>query len=534
MDEMTSRPPRWHWLMLVTIALAAGASVVVEIHRYGPGLSPDSAVHLAAARNIGHGDIFRKDGERLSTSWPPGYPAAIAATRLLLNERTETAAGHLGVACMVAVVLMAGVWVKQRSGSLVAGVAAQMLLLGSPTLHHVCNFAWSEGPFVAFTTASLWSLVVLSRRPGVGRALLVGLLVALAWQVRYIGIALLATAVAAMLARGGLSLRRRIGLAAAVAFLPVASMGAWMARNYALTGSIGGERIEALVGLWVNLQRAGNWLAVAVWPWTDIPASADGLLAGGLAAALVAVFLAGVAVVLRNWKRGGLGDEWICVLFLGVYLCAQLAVSSIVHIDAIGTRLLSPLVAPGVVLAVLVATRLIRRARAVSSSKRPAAVLGAVALTGWLVMILAADAVWLPGSLAYTWRNGAGGYNSTAWQQSPVLVWMRANHPEGLLLSNESLATTTVLRRQAFGLPMGLAGAKLGDEELARLMARSDPLAGRSGAWLVWHTDAEQFPNLPTLEQLRRYWTIEPVVTLAGGAVYRVAPRTPATAPAER
>lgn len=85
MDEMTSRPPRWHRPMLAAIALAAGASVLAEIHRYGPGLSPDSAVHLAAARHIGHGNIFRKGGERLSTSWPPGYSAAIAATKVLLN-----------------------------------------------------------------------------------------------------------------------------------------------------------------------------------------------------------------------------------------------------------------------------------------------------------------------------------------------------------------------------------------------------------------------------------------------------------------
>ena len=64
---------------LAVLSLLAGTAVLAATMRYGPGVSPDSAMYVAAARSLLDGAGFVGYDGLPVAFWPPLYPAVLAA-----------------------------------------------------------------------------------------------------------------------------------------------------------------------------------------------------------------------------------------------------------------------------------------------------------------------------------------------------------------------------------------------------------------------------------------------------------------------
>lgn len=180
--------------LLAAVMLAIVAPRVV-------GFTTDSDAYLDVAANLlaGRGptqtvvDFWRPGLPDPLGMWPPLYPVAVAAfaglgVPLALAGRLVGALGY------VAFALAFHALARRAGGRGLALVSTIVVLLG-PGLAQVGSSAWSEGLYLFFLTSGLVAAFRLGQRPPpsatpVAAALGSGLLLGLAADTRYLGIAL--------------------------------------------------------------------------------------------------------------------------------------------------------------------------------------------------------------------------------------------------------------------------------------------------------------------------------------------------------
>ncbi len=352
--------------------VAAGAAALLLVlgtaaTRNGVSVTPDSVQYLSTAAHVAQGlgvrtsitDLTVPTPDMPFASWPPLYPAALAALRAA-GLPPYAAARWFNVA-LLALAVFPLAWVALRAGgprAAVFAVAAQAVLFYPVML---AAFAWSEPLYIALSLASLGFLAEGLRRdperPGrdpVPRPTAAapwfaaaGLLAGAAMLTRYIGFTLIGASV------GGLwllTLHRRprafwTGLLA-YAIPALAPNAAWLLRNRLLTGTFfGPSRPEAWFG-WdriladtvraLSLDAAAP-VARAGLPWT-------GLAAAGAAGALLLVL--SLAPRLRQARfpslDRGTGFTYLLWVYAGAFIAAMMILSRRVGFDPINTRYLAP------------------------------------------------------------------------------------------------------------------------------------------------------------------------------------------------
>lgn len=232
------------WCLLY-VATVAG----VLYHVGGPRLSDDSYQYLSEAENIqdGHGlktSVVHFDTERLSgqipaplTTFPPGYPLAIAALGETGLSR-ETAGLILCAASYVFLVPLIFWAASLLQLSAIATRIALLVLLGNAAAG---GFATSVATESLFTVFSFGALVCLLQheigKKGTGAALVGNFLIGCAFWVRYAGLFLFAAAGVYLVWQAMIRRDRRSLIAAAYLALPAAIIGCLLVRNTELTGS---------------------------------------------------------------------------------------------------------------------------------------------------------------------------------------------------------------------------------------------------------------------------------------------------------
>jgi len=336
------------------VRVAVWAAVVVAV--VAPrlvGFTTDSDAYLDVAGNLRDGrglvqtvvDFWRPGNPDALGMWPPLYPAGIAALSLL-GLPLEAAARLLSALAYVAFAIAFHSLARRAGGRGFAFVAAIVVLLG-PGLAQAGATAWSESLYLFLLTAGLVGAFDLTHRgvrppAGAREAAWAGLVLGLAADTRYMGIALVPLVFA--LLWGGQLRRRVLAAWTAGAALPIAL---WLGHNLAEFGRLLGPGLptgsrtplEVLVAMAAALRWEFLPNAFAHLPWLAFPALAGvfgatvwAIRAGGAPRwAALAALMQLACVAFAVW-RSGINDPQgrytlVAWPFLGLVVCAAVHVA---------------------------------------------------------------------------------------------------------------------------------------------------------------------------------------------------------------
>jgi len=330
---------------VIALTILVGLSVSRE-----PRFSPDSIHYLDISKTFAnehriatyHLTLNSKQIPDPALLWPPVYPILLAFPQMLgLDELQSVRAVTI---FSILIIVFAGTAIFRLLAPHAPPHLFALILLYAITHIEVFKLAWSEPPFIALV---MIFLLCCAKHIWDGRLLwlvLAGAVAAIAFLTRYIGIALLPVGMLAVLQRQHIEgrIRRPFGLIRLLSFAAgfVMLSAPWLLRNMLIIGHpMGPGRPSAITGL------IGNFRLVAITLRNDVPLT-------------LAVLLIGFMALIKDRRslRSFLQSRPfhivfnVLVYFVG-YSVAQVLLSTMYRFDEIGTRLLSPLYPPLILLA---------------------------------------------------------------------------------------------------------------------------------------------------------------------------------------
>lgn len=441
----------------VAVAVLACAACVALLYvtAAGIGLRSDSAVYVAAARNLvdGHGLSWISGGGEIRpmTLHAPLLPILLAGAEAL-GANAIPVARVLNAICLGLDVLLVGAIAFDLTRSHWLAVLSALVVAGTGELYRVHVWLMSEPLFITWMLLGVWALWPYRRtRTGWWLALASASL-GLAGLARYGGVALPAAAILVLLLDTVVTWRRKLRDSLVIVALGLAPTAIWMFRNYALTGQMGGRSFGDHLDLWPSLRDQAlriimNWYAPQrLVEWVVAKPGASALLVFLLASALVV----GLLFLTQRARRTLAGSPSLSgVVLLGACALSYLAIVFIAALFStpgadVDERVLSP--------------------------AYPLLWLVLVAILGWLWsrgrlvgrLVLALLLVFLVrNKLTYTYWTlrelsaEALGYASRAWQSSPTIRQIREMDP-GVIYTNDTAAVYLLADRVSYVVPWGL------------------------------------------------------------------------------
>ena len=559
-------------LFLAVMAALAAALVLAREVNYGPGLNADSMWHISAGQQLAAGEGLVNSKGDPYVGWPPLYPSVLAAASGLTGLYPRDVAGPLNAAFFALTVFVAGRWLRRRLASrFLAAWAVAALALAVP-LVDAASWAMSEMLFILVTTLALIHADAFLAAGKTRSLAAVAAYGALAWQARYIGVAVPFFVGLLLLCRaeGGGGFPRRVKQAAAVWLSAGLSIAPWMLRNYLLSGKFTGNYRWAYD---YPLSEVLRDIGATLWRWLSFELPAIGLqppellslrplskydylqqsmgglqppelfsLAGGVWTA-AAVAAAGYVLLRFPWKKQILAawrPLWVFGGFALTYIALFSAAAVLEYSDSVvRPRYVAPAYIPLLTAAALALDRLGRAGRGSRPrvASRRAAAAAAAALCLWTAgqaapharRIVRANAGNQDGDLL------PGLSAEPRWAASETLRYVSENTLDGAVYSNRPL------------MPLAIHNANAGDSSYARLLDQADhdallygeaPVsagagqrllesriaAAPDGAWLVWFKQGAYTDNLLGFGSawLRAAPLLEMEADLADSVIYRI------------
>jgi len=467
-------------------SLAVLAAVeILYVTPLGLGLRSDSAVYVAAARNLLGGD---------GLSWLSGggevRPMTLHAPLLSIILAGAQAIGLdaiafgrvLNAVCLGLEVMLVGALAKRLTCSPAFGLLAALVMAGTGEMLRAHAWLMSEPLFIVLTLAGVLALL---QYPGDGRRwwLMLGALAfGLAGLSRYGGLGLPIAGALYLAVHSSPSWRRKLEDLALMLAIGLTPSVAWMARNYVLTGQTGGRTLGVHLENWPSLRDQAmaimlNWFApLRLVDWIMAHEELSAILVGllGLGIAVLATLM-----LTRRARQAVAGDSRMSGLLL-VVLCMLSYVAVLFFAALFSTpgadideRVLSPVYPLLWVALVAGLTWLWRRKRLVLQ-----------VVVGLLILLLVRNKLvyeyWTIRELS---ADGLG-FASRAWQSSATVRDLAALDPE-VIYTNNIAAVYLLAGRPSYLVPWALAdyNPDLAAETEAALHAQ---LVERGGAMVLF------------------------------------------------
>ena len=559
--------PGGYTLFLVGVSALGAALVLARGVPHGPVLHWDSLNYLAVARNLLAGEGFLNFDGSPYTHWPPLYPLLLAAAGFGVLDPLRVA-GPLNAVLFGLTVFVAGRHLRRRLESGFLAVWAPAVLALSLPLGDLAWWALSGTLFVLLTTLALVHADDYLGNRRASSLLGAAAFTALAWQTRYLGIALAAAVGLLLLFFPGAPFRRRLRPAALFGLVAGAPTALWLLRNRLVAGSVVGDRESSVdYAAGAILGEMAGFLA----GWADFDPAAGPLAAAALLLPAGAALLRGRA--FRSASRFSWRPATVFGLFAGVYLgLLFLATMAGATSHGVQGRYLAPVYIPLLAVGAVALDRLFLAVRGSGSRAATPARAGTRgprtrrrALGGLLALLLS---LWLGGQVGRT--AGAvseanttelaldRSYYAAPWNRIEALAAVR-EHPEAEVVftnlhPNNRVALYHVRegRGTIRGLPLREAAEGMGGGRRAgrngSAVASVSPLLPEArlraffsgapeGALVLW-VDEWLWLSVPPpgffydygRAALRLLPGLEPVAAFADGALFRV-DRTAAAGP---
>lgn len=485
----------------VILAFIGGALVLFGTSRYGIGLSPDSVNYVHCARHLAMGEGFQTLNNGHFVEWPPLYPLILSVAGFLGIDPLVGA--HWVNAVLYALLILAAHHLFrqhiEQHALVVAGTISAVFCM------HVVSFtlmAWSETLFALMVVLFSIQLNDAVRMPA-KRAFSGALLwVVLASLTRYVGVALIAAGVAAILVFQNRPIKQRLKQAMLFLVASALPIALWMLRNWWFGDGFAGQRTSAMVSLPEAMMSTLHVLSV----WMAPPTAAFGwrmiLLAFVVGGLSWIAFARRIHVISAGSDDRSLG---VLITVFGLYVTAIVFISGITSVDILPFRYLSVVYIPGICILFSMFSRLRRHGACVQKIGRWVSI---GLFVPWFLYLssglyfLLHTAIW----------DGAGGYASNKWQRSATLQYLKSHPLRGVIYSNGV---------DALYILNGQTGHQIPHADRADPAWCGDHQEGEQ-PYLVWFNAIDWRTYMATPDQLGAYFTLLPHRRFSDGAIYIV------------
>jgi len=355
-------------LALSLLSVLAAAIILLVTRHHGVGLSPDSVGYIATARNMANGlGAVTFDGKPLIYH-PPLYPAILGAIYFIFGADPLASAHVVNAALMGVITFLSGLLflehLKPHTALIFVGITSVVV---SIPITYVTLWAWTEPLFICFTLFTMIFSESYLKEGSLRFLIALSLCIALSCLTRYIGVILILTgAISIFLFRKDLlELKiKHLFIFLIISFLPI---GAWMTRNYILSGYVLGYRGPSNYSLWENL-----FLTLKVITFWYLPNPND-IFNGPIISkaveyqrVILTIFVAFIGLIAlhitqrtKNLVKVILWENRFLLLYLSAYVLFLVISSTTTAYDQISSRLLSPVYVPLTILIFVFAAKIL-------------------------------------------------------------------------------------------------------------------------------------------------------------------------------
>ena len=448
------RRPDGFTLLLAGLGVLGAALVLARAINYGVGLEADAVAYISVARSLWAGNGFTTYAGNIYHAFPPLYPLLLATASLGIFDPWAVA-GPLNAGLFGLTVFVVGMYLRTQLQSRLLTLWCCLAAALAWPLLDAAHFAWSELPFILFSTLALMQSQRALSREGSNAALLwAGAFTALACLSRYVGVTLVALIVPLLAFQRGVALPAKARRIVSYGLVALAPLALWMLRNQLAVGNLTGSREyprDAIQDvLYAILTLTARWLPELQIEYLAFP-TAYVLL--GLWVALLAPVSGGA---VRAYLKGAANSAQIALLLFAGLAAAYLAtligatVQSFNH--GIGPRYLVPAYLPALVATALALDPALRHTlrRAWARAATPRAALLRAASAGAGVILIAFLLLWLADLVSvniraiYQSNNRSLSlleyYNYASLADSAALRYIREEIANGAVFSDHILA----------------------------------------------------------------------------------------------
>ena len=516
--------------LIVLVAALGMAHILVRTSTYGAALVGDTFNYLAAAESLVAGEGLLSPGGGQMTLFAPFFSVAMAFLGLFGIEPVD-GGRLLNAAAFGLLILAAGLWLSRRLESKPVALAVAVAVMAALPLSHSASTLMSEPLFILFIVLALIPLEsFLSRRSGKRALALSAVFASLAAVTRYIGVALIFSAVLMLLLRREAPVRERLKdtlVFGAISSLPLAVV---MLRNQLAAGTPLGDRSGASgQSMFDSLYQ----IVVVFEGWANPLLSQPQwhLQASSLLIAVLVLLLA--ALLLIPPPRPSRASSVFRVFSL-VYLAVIAVVTPLTVGQGVDSRYLAPIYVPLLLVAGFWLDGLLRS----KASGSKASVRLAMAQRGLVALVLIGGSLHIGFSVQQNLRMTAealeSGYigdslNTAWWEDSELAEYIRANPFSGQYYSNDP----NVLRWNA-GVPgtqvTWIAGSRQDLRDVHDCQAWFEQVILKSQEpeehekLIVWVGQGKGRWIICTILHMESPLPLEPVAELADGAIFRLNP----------
>jgi len=510
-------------LLLPGLLAIAGPLIALYATAQSAGVSPDSVVYIAAARNLAAGaGLSLPDGLQGTTPmthYPPLLPWLLAMSDLMGVDPAVGGrwlnAGLLGLTGFVVGAILA----QAHRGSclrVLLGTGLYILFDQHLLLH---TWVLSEPLYFFF---SLSGLYMLSAHVAGRRAIhlfLAGAGIGLAMLTRYVGVALLPVGVVAILWPGKERLGWRLRRASLFGALTVMPVGAWLLRNALLAGNPVNRSLVLHPVTAAHLTRAIQSLSLWLLPGR-VPDPVAYAVAIAAIVAFIALAVRALGVREEGWAVGNPGEHTFHVLpYLLLAYMFSYALTLALYISLLDVRasfherLVAPLFGPALIVTLILWPRDTGRRIGWAS----------IAMAGLAVMLVGLHGARAGRLLPQMHEGRHLGYASRGWRDAGLIAAVKKLPPDVLIYSNAEDAIYFLTGRAALRIPdkVNPFSGRPNPRYREELLEMERALVGEEGvlvysSWITWRG------YLPAEDELREALALIPMVQEDAGTIYRV------------
>ena len=484
--------------------------IFVATARYGVGLSSDSVTYLAGARNILEGRGYANFDGAPVLAFPPLFSITIAMLSAGLFD-LASAARFLNALCFGSVVFLSAHWLFRHLDSRFLAVAGATTVLVSAALIGVSIYAWSEPLFIVLTLLMLLQFEKDDPTDSGVAWVLAGIFAALTILTRYAGISVVLTgAIVLALQRvdRGISWIRRLALFLSMSMLPI---GLWFYRNYALSSTITGYRVESARTVIQTGYDLINVLSLWFLPeWVPY-------LYRWYLIIFFGILFGSIILLVYKAQRSLVEIREIIpfLVFALLYTLVIVYTTSTTALSPIDDRYMSPLFVPLMLSLFYLLDRGLHNYSGKSGTTFPRVML-ATSILIWLIHPI----FMTYGIVKMSIEEGAGGFNVAYWAESDLIAYLKSSELSGTIYTNEPSAVYALTGQVYLPSPEKVGyESDVPTDDLLRFQA---DLQNRGELYIVWfHTDWWK-GYLYEIDELQGTCDIEKIVTRKDGDIYRM------------
>jgi len=228
---------RVFFCLIVFISAIIGFFTILYTTTIGIGITPDSVEYVSVAKSIiRNGALFNYLGEPL-VHFPPIYSIILSGIGLLFRDILQAAKYLQAILFVFNIIVISLILYRITEGSLPVVLSGNLIILPAYTMLYVHSYAWTEPIFILLSLLSLWLLSEYLYKPKPYFIIGASLFICLTILTRYIGLALVPTALISIWIMGNNINKRKKIISSFIILSSLIGFGLWTTRNVLIADS---------------------------------------------------------------------------------------------------------------------------------------------------------------------------------------------------------------------------------------------------------------------------------------------------------